>query len=98
MVLVVIRTVLRPDADVAAYEALAVRMDALVRTIPGFVSAEDAGELSLVRFASLEALAAWRNHPEHLEAQRAGRERFYRAYRVEVYEQVRAYDGPAGRG
>ena len=96
-VIVLIRTTLREDANVPEYEALDARMNALVRTIPGFCDAKfyraDDGEgISLVRFASQSALHAWRDHPEHLEAQRAGRERFFARYDVRVCSVERAYD------
>jgi heme-degrading monooxygenase HmoA len=96
MVIVLIRTILREGADVAAYGQLAARMDELVRTIPGFVSATDyrsgdGDEISLVRFQSADALRAWRELPEHVEAQRRGKQEFYAAYDVEVCELARAY-------
>lgn len=74
-------------------------MDGLVRAMPGFVSAndytaDDGDAISLVTFASADALAAWRNLPEHVEAQRLGRERFYASYSVQVCEVVRAYQFP----
>jgi heme-degrading monooxygenase HmoA len=99
MVIVVIRTQLRADADVTAYETAGARMDELVRAMPGFVSAkdfasDDGDHISLVTFDSLEALAAWRNQPEHLEVQRRGREEFYASYSVQVCEVVRAYSFP----
>ena len=87
------------NLDRAAYDALGERMDALVRTIPGFVSAtgytgEAGDEISLVRFASTEALRAWRDHPEHVVAQARGRAEFYAAYEIEVCEVTRAYHFP----
>jgi len=97
MVIVLIRTVLRRDVDAPAYEQLNARMEALVKDIPGFVSAksyrsDDGDELSMIRFASAEALRRWREHPEHREAQRRGQEEFFAAYDVEVCEVTRAYD------
>lgn len=97
MVIVLIRTQLRPDADVAAYEQLDARMNELVQTIPGFVSArsyasDDGDRISLVRFTSAEALRAWRDHPEHRETQRRGRDEFFSAYDVEVCEVTRGYE------
>jgi len=97
MVIVVIRTQLRADADVAAYEAAGARMDALVRTLPGFISAKDfassdGDHISLVTFDSHDALLGWRNHPDHVEIQRLGRDQFYASYSVQVCEVVRAYD------
>jgi heme-degrading monooxygenase HmoA len=96
MVIVLIHTALRDDIDQAAYDRVSARMDALVVTMPGFVSmksytADDGEAIFIVHFASAEALAAWRNHPEHLEAQRQGKEVFYRSYDVTVCDVVRAY-------
>jgi heme-degrading monooxygenase HmoA len=97
MVIVLIRTQLRDGADLPAYERLNERMFELLQTIPGFVSAtgyrsDDGDEISLIRFASAAALHAWRDHPEHREVQRRGRDEFYAAYDIEVCEVVRAYD------
>jgi heme-degrading monooxygenase HmoA len=97
MVIVLIRTKVRAEADAAAYEALNARMDTLVQGIPGFVSAkgyrsDDGDEISIVRFASAESLRQWRDLPEHVDAQRRGREEFYAAYDVEVCDVTRAYD------
>ena len=97
MVIVVIRTQLRDNIDSAAYEALDARMATLVGAMPGFISArsyrsDDGDAISLIRFASADALRSWRDDPEHREAQRRGREEFYAAYDIEVCEVTRAYD------
>ena len=97
MIIVLIRTVFRKDVDSQEYAAVSARMNELVKEMPGFISikgytAEDGDEVSIARFESEEALAAWRNHPEHLEAQRAGRERFFSSYDVQVCTVARAYD------
>lgn len=97
MVIVLIRTTARDDVDVPAYEALNARMEALVRDIPGFISAkgykaDDGDEVFMVRFASHEALRAWREHPEHVVAQARGKAEIYASYDVEVCEVTRAYD------
>lgn len=97
MVIVLIRTQLRPDADLVAYEQLDARMFELVQAVPGFLSArsyraDDGDQLSLIRFASADALRAWREQPEHREAQRRGRDEFFRAYDVEVCEVARGYE------
>ncbi|NNL67961.1 MAG: antibiotic biosynthesis monooxygenase [Myxococcales bacterium] len=99
MFTVVFRSRLR-NPDDAAYAAMAPRMLELVRTIPGFVSfkafeSADGERLALGHFESLEAVDAWRAHPEHREAQRLGQSRFYAAYDLEVCEVVRshAFDG-----
>ncbi len=41
------------------------------------------------RGESSEQLLAWRRHPEHLEAMRIGRERFYTEYGSYVCEPAR---------
>ena len=97
MIIVLIRTQLRDDVDLAVYEALDAHMYALVQRISGFLSAktyhsEDGDQISLIRFASLEALRVWKEHPEHREAQRRGREEFFSAYDIEICEVTRAYD------
>jgi heme-degrading monooxygenase HmoA len=95
MVVVVFRITLRPDLDVADYEATGERMADLAGSMPGFLGMDYAevqgGELLVVRFESHETLAAWRTHPEHLEAQQAGRDRFFASYSIEVCEEVRSY-------
>jgi heme-degrading monooxygenase HmoA len=99
MVTIVFRSRLRPDADLAELEVLGARMAELAAAMPGFVSykdfaAADGEAVSLIEFASLETLAAWRNHPEHLQAQRRGREAFFAEYRIQVCEPLRAYSFP----
>lgn len=98
-VIVLFRTTLRPDADLGAFEALEARMTKLVNEIPGYLgiksyTSPDGDTLSIAQFASQEALLAWRNHPEHVLAQGAGRERFYSAYDVRVCKVERAYEFP----
>jgi heme-degrading monooxygenase HmoA len=96
MVIVLIRTELRPDADTAAYEALNARMFEILQGIPGFISvagyaSPEGDEVGMVRFDSLAALRAWREHPEHLVAQARGKAEFYASLSIEVCEVVRAY-------
>jgi heme-degrading monooxygenase HmoA len=100
MVIVLIRTRLRPDHDRAAYQALNGTMFELVQRIPGFVSVAgytgDGEEVGVVRFATLAALRAWREHPEHLVAQERGRAEFYSQYTIEVCDVIRAHDFVVG--
>jgi heme-degrading monooxygenase HmoA len=46
-------------------------------------------------FASMADLDAWREVPEHREAQALGRSAFYREYEIEVAEIVRHYEWAA---
>ena|SRR5258706_16060170 len=103
MVVIVFRSRLRAGIDEAALIALGERMYALASAMPGFLSYKDFasqdGEIvTLVEFESPEALAAWRDHPEHLEAQRRGREEFFAEYAIQVCTPQRAYAFDTARG
>jgi heme-degrading monooxygenase HmoA len=96
-VFVLIRTSMRPGCDLTAYEALNARMEELVNRIPGYLgvkgyAAEDGESLAIAQFESHEALHRWRDDPEHLEVQRAGRDQFYATYEIRVCSVERAYD------
>jgi len=96
MVIVLFGTEMREDADLEDYEARSARMDDLVRQMPGFISvksytAADGDEVVIARFASEEALDAWRFHPEHVATQRKGREEYYESYWVQVCTTIREY-------
>lgn len=80
--------------DRAKYESEDSRLEALARSIPGFVSAksytaEDGDRVTIVLFETEEAQEAWRRQPEHLVAQRFGRERIYEEYRSMVAASLR---------
>lgn len=97
----IFRSRLRDEND-AELRELAPRMVELARTMPGFVSferftADDGERLSLIAFETLEDVKAWKEHPEHLVAQRRGRESFYSEYNITVAEQVRSYSFKDGR-
>jgi heme-degrading monooxygenase HmoA len=102
MVITLFRNRLRPG-DHAEYERWARRMGELGFKMPGFVSfktfaADDGERVSIIEFDSEAAHDAWRNQPEHREAQRLGRERFYAEFEVVVCTPVRrtAFSLPAG--
>ena len=93
MVITVFRSRLLPEhAD--EFQELAAKMLELAKSMPGFISykvysAEDGERCSIIEFESPDHLRAWRVHPEHLEAQRLGRERFYSEYSLHVAEPTR---------
>lgn len=72
-----------------AYGAMAARMVELGTAMPGFVdfktfTADDGERLALITFADAESQAAWRHQAEHARAQKAGRDRFYAEYSLQV--------------
>ena len=88
MILTVFRSRLDPGAA-AEYAQWAARISALAETMPGHLAhrsytADDGERLTIVEFESEETHRAWAQHPEHMAAQRLGRERFYLDYRIQV--------------
>lgn len=99
MVVIVFRARLKPNVDHAALAQLGAHMYELAAAMPGYISykdfaAEDGENVSIIEFASLEALAAWREHPEHKVAQQRGREEFFAEYHIQVCTPTRDYRFP----
>jgi heme-degrading monooxygenase HmoA len=88
MIVTIFRSRLRPGIEVE-YHAMADRMSALARTMPGYVSeknfaAEDGERVTIVEFAHEEGQRTWRTNPEHIAAQKLGREKYYAEYHIAV--------------
>lgn len=78
------------------YAQTAEEMVRLASTQPGFLGVESArGEdglgITVAYWRDEASIRAWREHADHRAAQRAGRERWYRAYRVRVCRVEREY-------
>lgn len=100
MIVTIFRSRLGPEHE-HEYHECADRTEALGRAMPGFVSIKtyyvsDGERVSIVEFESAETHEAWRNHPEHMEAQRLGREKFYSEFRIQVLEDPRGYSFKKG--
>jgi heme-degrading monooxygenase HmoA len=90
MIVTVFRSRLMPGLK-EDYVALVDRMVELAQSMPGYLShkgffAEDGERCTIVEFESEEAQRAWRMHPEHRDAQRAGRETYYASYSLQICE------------
>jgi len=97
MIVALLKTRLRPDADMQAYATLGGRMYEICSSMPGFISAEfysgeDGTELTVACFESEAALTAWREEPEHKAAQLRGLEEFYASVTVQICVPVRSYE------
>lgn len=95
MTVTVSRSRLRQEHE-KEYHELAGRIESLARSMPGFVSfktfrAGDGERVSIVEFETAETHEAWRAHPEHVRAQRLGRERFYSEFKIQVLDNPREY-------
>jgi heme-degrading monooxygenase HmoA len=98
MVITIFRSRLRPEHR-EEYDRWAKRIHDLAVKTPGFISikgftAEDGERVSIVEFESEETMLAWRNQPDHKEAQELGRKLFYSEYHIQVCRPVRAYSFP----
>ncbi len=85
------------------YGAMAERMMELALAQPGCHGAESTRDaeglgITVAYFRDEASIAAWREHAEHLVAQRLGRERWYSHYQLRIARVERAYSGPEGRG
>lgn len=77
------------------YGAVAARMRELAQERYGcteFVSVTEGDqEISISYWESEAQISAWKQDPEHLLAQEAGRSKWYRSYTVQVVEVKRQY-------
>jgi len=92
MILVLFRSKLVDAPE--GYAEMAEEMEALAKTMPGFIDvkgyvAEDGERLTVVRWENAQTMRQWRQHARHRLAQRAGREKWYAYYKMEVAEVVR---------
>jgi heme-degrading monooxygenase HmoA len=93
----------RTATHIDEYRVMAERMDELAREQPGFVdlvSVRDADSrqgVTVAYFTDEASVRAWRDHPEHREAQRRGIIDFYEEYDVTVSTISRQY-GRTARG
>jgi heme-degrading monooxygenase HmoA len=76
----------RTDGD-NGYAATLAEIDRIGRAQPGFVAIESARNaegkgITVVFYDSLEAIEAWRKHPDHRAAKQRGRESWYRSYQI----------------
>jgi len=93
-VITLFRSRLRADAAANGYEDVAVRLEARARAMPGLLefkvfTAPDGERVSVIVFDTPEHHDAWRDDPEHREAQQRGRDRFYAEYEISVCRPLR---------
>jgi heme-degrading monooxygenase HmoA len=81
------------------YHDMSARMLDLAKKQPGFLGVESAREhtgITVSYWKDLEAIQAWRDHPEHRKAQARGREKWYAAFKVRVAKVEREYGDSDG--
>lgn len=93
----------RTDHHDAEYHAMAERMEALAREQPGFLEITSVRDpatrvgVTVAYFVDEASARAWKEHPEHRQAQRLGASEFYEWYDVTVAAVVRRYGHPQTR-
>ncbi len=96
---VVFTSIKRPIADAERYAQVSARTEELAPQYPGYlgiVSVRQADDLGVTvsYWQSLDAIAAWRQDPEHLDAKARGRSDWYACYRIEICRVERAHSFP----
>jgi len=90
-IVTVFRSRLRDGVE-KAYAQTAAEMSRLVRTVDGFIDeklyvAPDGERVTIVRFRDVASQRTWSQHPQHLLAQRRGRDEFYAWYDICVADE-----------
>jgi heme-degrading monooxygenase HmoA len=89
----VIFTSLRTPGD-QGYAAMSDRMLELAAQQEGFLGIEAAREgvgITVSYWSDLESIRKWKNHPEHLQAQKSGYETWYSSYKTRIAKVERDY-------
>ena len=94
-VVVIFRSRRREEHE-SAYAELRPHIFALAQQMPGYIeaktfTADDGEHVTIARFDTAEQERAWRDQPEHREAQRLGREKFYASYDIAICSLVEEY-------
>ena len=81
-----VRDVNNPEENIA-YNQMATKMDELAKLQPGYLGIESARDdvgITISYWRSLKDIAQWKQHSEHLIAQKMGIEKWYTSYKTRV--------------
>lgn len=87
----------RTDEDEAGYHAAGQRMIELAREQPGYLGMDSARGLdgvgiTISYWTDACSAKAWRDHPEHRDIRKAGRDRWYSQYDINIACVERSYE------
>lgn len=80
---------------IEGYAEIATKMERLAKEQNGFLGIESAKNdigIAISYWSSLEAIKQWKQHADHLIAQKQGREDWYAWYKVRICKVEREYD------
>ena len=89
----VIFTSARTEGD-NGYGETTTRMLELSNNMPGFLGIESARNdigITVSYWASMEDIANWKKHSEHIVAQETGRKEWYKSYKIRICRVERDY-------
>jgi heme-degrading monooxygenase HmoA len=69
------------------YDEMAIRMEQLAEQQPGYLGLDSARSeigITISYWKDLDAIKNWKSNLDHLKAQRLGKEKWYRSYKVMV--------------
>lgn len=90
---VIFTTTLSEDTD--GYGEMANQMKKLAQQQPGFLGIESAREnlgITVSYWQDLEAIQQWKQHVDHQQAQRLGKDRWYQSYRLRIAKVEKDYE------
>jgi heme-degrading monooxygenase HmoA len=76
------------------YDEMAIRMEQLAKEQEGFLGLETARSeigITISYWKDLNAIKKWKANLDHLQAQRLGKEKWYRSYRVRICKVEKEY-------
>ena len=91
----VVFTSVRTGTD-EGYAAAAEKMMGLASEQPGFLGVESVREeggagMTVSYWKDKKAIREWKNHAAHQQAQRLGKEKWYRSYKIRVSKVIKDY-------
>ena len=82
-------------ADQKGYAEMAKKMEELAQVQPGYLGFESARAeigISISCWKDLESIKKWKNHADHLLAQKLGKQKWYSSYKIRISRVERDYD------
>ena len=82
------------SSDTEGYRSMAEKMLALAAEQPGYLGVESAREgigITVSYWRDIESIQQWKKHAEHLQAQAAGKSRWYKNYTTRIARVEREY-------
>jgi len=90
---VIFTSILNEDHD--GYSEMADKMEKLAKKQPGYLGFESARSeigISISYWKDIESIKKWKENSEHLLAQKSGREKWYKAYKIRITRIERDYE------